>query len=414
MKILVLNFGSSTAKSQLIDTDPELIAQNNDRLLAKVTVDRMGTPYSVVNVQAPGKTPGKKRIKISKPIYKAEDAVQAIIDAYLSYLPDELRGPEDIEGIGHRVVHGGERFQTSTIMTEEVVDDIEETVDLAPLHNPHNLKGYYAAKALLPHAKHVAVFDTSFHQSMPPHAYLYGLPYLYYERYKIRRYGFHGTSHRYISYRYARIHGQTREAYKLITCHLGNGCSLCAVDQGRSIDTSMGFTPLEGLLMGTRCGDVDPMAVFYVLAHEEVDAQGLESLLNRMSGLYGVSGISSDMRILLEEMAKGSGRAKLAIDMFCYRARKYIGSYMAALNGCDAILFGGGIGENSPPVRQMICDGLKGLGVEIDAERNANAIGIEAQISTENSRTPVWVIPTNEELLIARDTLRCILGLPLP
>lgn len=414
MIILVLNFGSSSAKSQLIETSPELIASNSDRLLAKVTIDRMGTPYSVVNVEAPGKLPAQKKVKISKPIYKAEEAFQAILDAYMQYLGDELSGPESISGVGHRVVHGGERFTSSTLMSPEVVDDIEDNVDLAPLHTPHNLRGFYAAKAKLPHAQHTAVFDTSFHSTMPKHAFLYGLPYLYYERYRIRRYGFHGTSHRYISYRYAQIHGKRRDDYKLITCHLGNGCSICAIDQGHSIDTSMGFTPVEGLLMGTRCGDVDPMAVMHVIWHEELDSQGLESLLNRMSGLYGVSGISSDMRILLEEEAKGNERAKLAVDMFCYRVRKYIGSYMAAMNGCDAILFGGGIGENSPAIRERILTGLKGLGVEYDATRNAGKVGVETSLTTEDSRIPAWVIPTNEELLIARDTLRCILGLALP
>jgi acetate kinase len=332
----------------------------------------------------------------------------------MQYAGDEMHGPGDIKGVGHRVVHGGERFTHSVEMTPEVVDDIEDTVDLAPLHTPHNLRGFYAAKALLPDATHVAVFDTSFHHTLPASAYLYGLPYLYYERYKIRKYGFHGTSHRYISYRYAQIHGKTRDDYKLITCHLGNGCSLCAIDHGDSVDTSMGFTPLEGLLMGTRCGDVDPMAVLHVIWHEEMDAQTLESMLHRMSGLYGVSGISSDMRILLEEAGKGNGRAKLAIDMFCHRVRKYIGSYMAVLNGCDGILFSGGIGENAAAIREMVCQGLTGLGVEIDPVKNDAAIGVDAQISTESSRIPVWVIPTNEELLIARDTLRSIMGLPMP
>lgn len=414
MKILVLNFGSSTAKSQLIDTSPEMVAQNSDRVLAKITVDRMGTPFSLVHFQAPGKLPGKKKIKVPQAVYHAEDAVQAILDACLAYVGDEIGDIREIEGVGHRMVHGGERFAHSVMMSDEVEEEIEETVDLAPLHTPHNLRGYRAAKTLLPHACHVAVFDTAFHQTMPPHAYLYGLPYIYYERFRIRRYGFHGTSHRYMSYRYAQIHGKTREHYKLITAHLGNGCSLCAIDRGRSIDTSMGFTPLEGLLMGTRCGDVDPMAVMQIIWHEAMDAQGLETMLNRMSGLYGISGISSDMRILLEEESKGNERAKLAIEMFCYRVRKYIGSYIAALDGCDAILFGGGIGENAAAVRARICAALGFVGVELDEQRNAEAVGVEARVSRDASRIPVWVIPTNEELLIARDTMRCILGLPLP
>lgn len=414
MKILVLNFGSSSVKSQLIETSPERITANNDETLVKVSIDRMGTPYSVLSIEAPATLPGRKKLKVSKPIYKPEEAVQAILDACLQHAGQGLGNISEIEGVGHRVVHGGERFQQSVEMTAEVVDDIEDTVDLAPLHNPHNLRGYFAARSLLPNAKQVAVFDTSFHHTMPPHSYLYGLPYLYYERYRIRRYGFHGTSHRYMSYHFAQIHGKSRDDYKLITCHLGNGCSACAIDHGRSVDTSMGFTPVEGLLMGTRCGDVDPTAVLRVIVQEEIDANGLESMLNRLSGLYGVSGISSDMRVLLEEAGKGNARANLAIDMFCHRVRKYIGAYMAVLNGCDAILFGGGIGENAAAIRLQVCEGLKGLGVAIDAERNQAAIGVDAKISTDASSVPVWVIPTNEELLIARDTLRCILGLPMP
>lgn len=415
MKVLVLNFGSSSAKSQLIETSADLIASNADRLLGKVTIERMGTPFSVINVDVPGRTSGKKRIKISKPVYKAEEAFQAIIDAYLGHLgSDLLTSADEIEGIGHRVVHGGERFKHSVLMTEQVVDDIEESVDLAPLHNPHNLKGYYAASAALPRAQHVAVFDTSFHHTIPQYAYIYGLPYLYYERYQIRRYGFHGTSHRYVSYRHAQIHGKTRDQFNVITCHLGNGCSVCAIDQGQSVDTSMGFTPVEGLLMGTRCGDIDPVAVLRVIVHEEMDAQGVESMLNRLGGLYGISGISSDMRILLEEMGKGNSRAKLAVDTFCHRVRKYIGAYMAVMDRCDAVVFAGGIGENAAPVRQMVCDGLGGLGIRVDAARNSQTVGIEGCISSEDSRVPVWVIPTNEELLIARDTMRCIEGLPLP
>lgn len=408
MKILVLNFGSSSAKSQLIETSQEMIAENTDKLLAKVRIDRMGTPFAVVHCELPN---GKK-IKTPKPIYKAEEAFQAIVDACREYAG--LTDVEEVEGVGHRVVHGGERFQNSALMTPEVVDEIEDSVDLAPLHTPHNLKGYYAAHALLPKAQHVAVFDTSFHHTMAPHVYLYGLPYLYYQRYQIRRYGFHGTSHRYLCFRHAQIHGKPRDAFKIITCHLGNGCSLCAIDHGRSVETSMGFTPLEGLLMGTRCGDVDPVAVMHVIAHEEMNMQEIESMLNRHSGLYGVSGVSSDMRVLLEEAEKGNSRARLAIDMFCHRVVKYIGAYYAVLGGCDAIVFSGGIGENAVPIRAQICSALGGLGVELDAGRNQHTIGTEARITTDASRLAVWAIPTNEELLIARDTLRAIEGLPWP
>lgn len=408
MKILVLNFGSSTAKSQLIETDPQMIASNTDRSLVKIRIDRMGTPFSIVHCESPD---GRKH-KTPKPIYKAEEAFQAIMDACVEH--GGMKSAEEVEGVGHRMVHGGERFKHSALMTPEVVDDIEDTVDLAPLHVPHNLKGYYAARTLLPKAQHAAVFDTSFHQTVPPHAYLYGLPYLYYQRYQIRRYGFHGTSHRYLNFRFGQIHNQPRDAFKLITCHLGNGCSLCAIDHGRSVETSMGFTPLEGLLMGTRCGDVDPVAVLHVIAHEEMNIQEIESMLNRHSGLYGVSGVSSDMRVLLEEAGKGNARAKLAVDMFCHRVVKYIGAYFAVLGGCDAVIFSGGIGENAVAVRAQICGALGGLGIRLDAERNNAATGVEARITTGDSAVAAWAIPTNEELLIARDTLRAIQGLPWP
>jgi acetate kinase len=414
MKVLVLNFGSSSVKSQLIETSPGQIAENRDRLLVKVAVERMGSPLSVVYVESPITLPNRKRLRIPAPIYKPEEAIQAILDACTNYAGPDFQSAAEIEGVGHRVVHGGERFQSSSLITDEVANEIEECIDLAPLHNPHNLKGYSVAKSLLPQARHVAVFDTAFHHTLPASAYLYGLPYLYYQRFGVRRYGFHGTSHRYVSYRYAQLLGTTRDQLKLITCHLGNGCSVCAIDHGRSVDTSMGFTPLEGLLMGTRCGDVDPMAVLHIIAHEEFDAQGLETMLNRLSGLYGVSGISSDMRVLLEEAGKGNGRAELAIEMFCHRVRKYIGAYATVLNGCDAILFAGGIGEFAAPVRARVCESLGVLGVALDAGANRAASGVEACITTAGSRIPVWVIPTNEELLIARDTLRCILGLPLP
>jgi acetate kinase len=267
---------------------------------------------------------------------------------------------------------------------------------------------------MLREARHVAVFDTSFHQTLPRHAFVYGLPYLVYERHHVRRYGFHGTSHRYVSYRYAQTFGKTRADYKLITCHLGNGCSMCAIDQGRSVDTSMGFTPLEGLLMGSRAGDVDAAAVLHIMAKEELTIHEVSSLLNKHSGLYGISGISNDMRKLIEYSDKGNDRAKLAIDVFCHRIKKYMGAYMATLNGADAVLFTGGIGENAPSIRAQSCQGLDVLGIKLDAARNEAARGQLCRISSDDSTCQVWVVPTNEELLIARDTLRCILGLPNP
>ena len=284
--------------------------------------------------------------------------------------------------------------------------------ELAPLHNPHNLKGYYASKQLLPHASHVAVFDTAFHQTLPPRAYRYALPEEYYSRDQIRRYGFHGTSHRYVSGRFGQIHGSSRDAFKLITCHLGNGCSLCAIDQGRSVDTSMGFTPLEGLVMGTRSGDLDPGAVVYLIAHKQMTAHAVEALLNENSGLHGLSGLSGDMRDLMRQAAHGNSQAQLAIDVFCYRVKKYIGAYLAALNGADAIIFAGGIGENASDIRARICDSLDSLGVRLDARKNAGGIGVEREIGVEGKTPQIWVIPTNEELLIARDTMCCMEGLP--
>jgi acetate kinase len=295
-----------------------------------------------------------------------------------------------------------------------VVKQLEELIDLAPLHNPPNLKGYYASRALFPDARHVAVFDTAFHQTLAPHAFLYGLPYELYQRYQIRRYGFHGTSHRYVSYRFAQLHDRTRQNYKLITCHLGNGCSMCAIDHGKSVDTSMGFTPLEGLLMGTRSGDLDPAALLHVMSHDGLEIHAASSLLNEQSGLRGVSGVSNDMRTLLAEAAKGHERARLAIDIFCYRAKKYIGAYLAAMNSADAVIFTGGIGENAPAIRAQICEGLSAFGIVLDPTRNAAAVGVEQDVSAAGATTQVWVIPTNEELLIARDTLRTLLGIPHP
>jgi acetate kinase len=333
-------------------------------------------------------------------------------------LTDPLNGviedPKEIDGVGHRVVHGGEKFTQSVLIDSEVIQGIVDCIDLAPLHNPHNLKGYRAAHALLPSAKHAAIFDTAFHQTLPRQSYLYGLPYVLYSRHKIRRYGFHGTSHRYVSYRFGQLHNSDRDKYKLITCHLGNGCSICAIDRGRSVDTSMGFTPLEGLMMGTRTGDLDPAAVLYIMAKEELQPNEVSSLLNKHSGLYGLSGSSNDMRTLIEEAEQGNDRAQTAIDVFAYRAKKYIGAYYAVMDGADAVIFTGGIGEHAPPVRAKICENLTSLGIRIDTRKNNRAVGEEGEITTKDSKTKVWAIPTNEELLLARDTLRCMLGLPHP
>ncbi len=375
MKILALNCGSSSVKYALIETSLDLIEANRDRELARGLIERIGTPE----------------------MPRHEDAIRQAI-----------AGASQIEAVGHRMVHGGEVFSGSVLMDDDLARRIETFNELAPLHNPHNLKGYHAARSLLPDVPQVAVFDTAFHQSMPPRAYLYALPYEMYERHRIRRFGFHGSSHRYVSWRYARLRGGRPQDYKLITCHLGNGCSIAAVDRWRSIDTSMGFTPLEGLVMGTRTGDIDAAAVLHLMAARGMNIEEADVLLNQRSGLLGLSGLTNDMRTLIEAAGVGNGRARLAIDVFCYRVKKYIGAYYAALNGADAVIFTGGIGENAAAIRAQICDGLTALGLEIDAARNAAAAGVEMDISAGGAATRVWVIPTQEELVIARETLRTL------
>ena len=319
----------------------------------------------------------------------------------------------DIHAVGHRVVHGGEQFTNSVLITDEVLRGIEDCIELAPLHNPANIQGINAARGTLGAAMpQVAVFDTAFHQTFPEHAFLYALPYQLYRRHRIRRYGFHGTSHRYVAYRYRKLRGIARDATNIITLHLGNGCSIAAIKSGNSMDTSMGFTPLEGFVMGTRSGDLDASIVDLVTAKEGLSSREVESLLNKQSGLLGISGLTDDMRELLAEAHEHNDRrARLAIEIFCYRARKYIGSYLAAMNGAEAIVFTGGIGENSAEIREKICAELIWMGVELDAEGNAkHGADKGGQISTANSRVAVFVIPTNEELLIARDTVRVVVA----
>jgi acetate kinase len=313
------------------------------------------------------------------------------------------------------VVHGGERFTRSVLVTPEVEAGIEATIDLAPLHNPANLRGVEAARAVLGSGvPQVAVFDTAFHTTLPPHAYLYAIPYQLYRRYQVRRYGFHGTSHRYVAHRWRQLTGAPRERTNLVTLHLGNGCSACAIKGGDSVDTSMGFTPLEGLVMGTRSGDIDPTVLDYLASKEGLSMGEAEALLNKQSGLLGVSGLTNDMRELLAEAGENQDRrALLAIELFCYRARKYVGAYLAAMGGADAVVFAGGIGENSPEVRAKICAGLEWLGLDVDPARNAAlAGGREGAMHADGSRLAAWVIPTDEELLIARDTFRVVTGAP--
>jgi acetate kinase len=324
----------------------------------------------------------------------------------------EVRGPADVNAVGHRVVHGGERFKESAIIDDDVLKGIESCIELAPLHNPNNVKGILAARALLgAGTPQVAVFDTAFHHSLPEQAYLYAIPYHLYRRHRIRRYGFHGTSHRYVAYRYRVLQKVTREQTHVITLHLGNGCSAAAIRNGYPVDTSMGMTPLEGLVMGTRSGDIDPAIVNLISAKEGLSPHEVESLLNTQSGLLGISGLTNDMRVLQAELKEHDDRrARLAIDVFCYRARKYIGAFLAAMGGADGIVFTGGIGENSPEIRAQICAGMEWAGLKIDLGKNEKTIGKEGLISNDSSRLAVYAIPTDEELLIARDTVRCILG----
>jgi len=412
MNILVLNCGSSSVKFQLIATDLERIEQNSDVRLAHGVIERIGGA-AIITFTNEGNAPQRS----AAPVRDTRAAVDMILRWIVS---DEsgitaVNSVADVHAVGHRVVHGGEQFSNSVMITDEVLRSIEDSIDLAPLHNPLNIAGITAARSSLGlGVPQVAVFDTAFHQTLPEHAFLYAVPYQLYRRHRLRRYGFHGTSHRYVAYRYRTLRGIAREETNVITLHLGNGCSIAAIRQGNSIDTSMGLTPLEGLVMGTRSGDVDASIVDFIGSKEGLSATEVESLLNKQSGLLGISGLTDDMRELLAEAHEHDDRrARLAIEIFCYRARKYIGSYLAAMNGADAIIFTGGIGENSPEVRANICEGLSWLGIQVSAELNAaHTAGSEGQISAPESRVGVYVIPTNEELLIARDTVRVVTGAP--
>jgi len=393
MNILVLNCGSSSIKYQLFDMEKEFA-------LAKGMISRIGMSGAVLS----HKPFDRPEVKVSGEILDHIQATNYVISILLSANHGVIKDRSEIHAIGHRVVHGGERFTESVLITEEVLAEIRNLIDLAPLHNPHNIRGIQACNKTLPGIPQVAVFDTAFHHRMPPHAYVYGIPYVMYKKYGIRRYGFHGPSHSYVSHRAAAVLGKPIEELKMITCHLGNGSSVCAVDRGASIDTSMGFTPLEGLLMGTRCGDMDPAVILHVMGREELSLHEANTLLNKHSGLIGVSGVSSDMREIIEAANAGHSNAKLALDMYCYRLKKYIGSYTVAMGGLDAIIFTAGVGENSPEVRELTCQGLGFLGIELDKGKNETTIGKEVDISSDNSRVRVLAIPTNEELVIARDT----------
>jgi acetate kinase len=408
MNILVLNCGSSSLKFQLIETDLERIANNTDRRLAHGEIERIGGA-AIVKFIAEGKQPQRSATSIRD----IKSAVESIIGWIVSETSEieEINSLADIHAVGHRVVHGGEKFTESVVITDEVLKGIEDCIELAPLHNPANINGISAARKVfgigLPQ---VAVFDTAFHQTLPEHAYLYALPYQLYRRHKIRRYGFHGTSHRFVAYRYRTWQNIPRENVNIITLHLGNGCSIAAIKNGNSIDTSMGLTPLEGLVMGTRSGDLDAAIIEFLCSKEGLTVQEVESLLNKQSGLLGISGLTNDMRELLAEAKENNDRrAKLAIQIFCYRASKYIGSYLAAMNGADAIIFAGGIGENSPEIRALICENLAWMGIELEPKLNDSLDhASEGIISKDIAKLKVFVIPTNEELLIARDTVRLV------
>jgi acetate kinase len=413
MNVLVLNSGSSSLKFQLIATDLETIKADKDQRLCRGLIEGIGHDAKVtVSIG------DKPKNTFSKPLADLPAALEFLINWIASKESgiEEVQSLADIHAVGQRVVHGGERFTESAVISDEVLKGIQDCVELAPLHNPDNIKCIQAARRLLgAKVPQVAVFDTAFHHRLPKHAFLYAIPYELYQEHHIRRYGFHGTSHRYVSYRYRFIHHLTREQTNIITLHLGNGCSAAAIHAGYPVDTSMGLTPLEGLVMGTRSGDLDPAIVGLIAEKKALKTGEVESLLNTKSGLLGISGSTNDMRTLQKDAAeKKDARAELAIEMFCYRAKKYIGAYLGAMNGTDAIVFTGGIGENSAEVRAKICEGLDWFGLKLDEERNKAAIGKEMKITTDDSRLHAFVIPTDEELLIARDTVRCILGVPHP
>lgn len=399
MKVLVINCGSSSIRFQLLDI---LRVEEDEKLLVKGLIQRIGEEASSASCT----TADGRSFNLEENVPDHKRAIEEVFNLLLK--SGTLKTAAEIEGIGHRMVHGGEHFRASALIDASVENAIEECCELAPLHNPHNLNGYRAARELLPDVPQVAVFDTAFHATLPERAYLYAIPYETYRKDKVRRFGFHGTSHRFVSERFSHIRNDSARPWKIITCHLGNGCSITAVEGGKSVDTSMGFTPIEGLVMGTRPGDVDPGVLLYLLNRFESDIAKLDDLLNKQSGLLGLSGSSNDMRDLLQKRGEGDRRAGLAVEIFCYRIRKYIGSYMAALGGADAVIFTGGIGENAAEVREEICEGLQPLGVTLDPEKNRATLGVEAEISVSISPCMAWVIPTNEELLIARDTTRCI------
>lgn len=393
MKILVLNCGSSSIKFQLFE-------MTDEKVIAKGIVEKVGLKGSFLKLE---KDNGEK-VQFEGEIIDHQTGIEYVLGVLTSQKHGCIKHVEEIEAVGHRVVHGGEKFNSSVLITDEMIQEMVKCIELAPLHNPPNLKGIYAMQNLLPSVPQVGVFDTAFHQTMPPHAYMYAIPFSLYEKYGIRRYGFHGTSHRYVAERACDHLGVDMNSQRIITCHLGNGASMAAIKNGLSVDTSMGLTPVEGLIMGTRAGDLDLGVITYIMDKEEIGFKAVNTLINKHSGMLGVTGISSDMREIETSAHQGNERAKLGLEMYTYRIKKYIGSYIASMNGVDILVFTGGIGENSDETREAVCSNLEFLGIEIDKGINTGLRGKETVISKDESRVKVMVVPTNEELVIARDT----------
>lgn len=392
-KILVLNCGSSSIKYALYNME-------NKSVLTSGGIEKIGLPDSFLKLKYNG-----EKVQIDRPIKEHTEGVQFIFEVLTQGQYAVLNSLDELEAVGHRMVHGGEKFNKSVVLTPEVMKEFAACNDLAPLHNPANIKGVNAVSSLLPNIPQVGVFDTAFHQTMPDYAYMYALPYEIYEKYGVRRYGFHGTSHRYVSQRVCEFLGVNPEGKKIITCHIGNGASIAAVKDGKCVDTSMGLTPLEGLIMGTRSGDIDAGAVTFIMDKEGLDTHGISNLLNKKSGLAGISGGSSDFRDILAGIAAGNDRARLAKEMYCYRIKKYIGEYAAAMGGVDIILFTGGAGENQWEVREGATKGLEFMGIKLDDAKNKSCRATEAILSADDSKVTVCCIPTDEELMIALDTL---------
>lgn len=397
MKILVLNSGSSSLKYQIIDTSKGVA-------LVRGLVDRIGMPNSIMKQ----KRFDGDNVEIDEEIISHTAAIEKVLKLIIDKQHGVLMSISEIDAVGHRVVHGGEKFSQSVLINDKVIEAIEEYAEIAPLHNPYNLRGIQASIRAMPETPQVAVFDTAFHQTLPDYAYIYPIPYLFYEKYKIRRYGFHGTSHYYVSRRAAEMLGRSENDFKVITCHLGNGASITAVKNGKSIDTSLGFSTIAGIMMGTRCGDFDPAVILNIMEREELSIEQAVSLLTKHSGLLGISGVSSDMREVQNAAENGNKRAQLALKVFTYIIKKYIGSYTAVLGGTDAIVFTAGIGENVANIREWSLEGLEYMNVLIDKEKNNSCIGSEMDISTPESKVKVLVIPTNEELVIAEDVVRIL------